>query len=148
MGIGKRIKYFRNLRGMTQQALGQIVGFPEESAGVRIAQYESESRTPKDKLINEIAKTLDVSPAAICVPDIDEIGLVMNILFAIEDTYGYRAPTAKEDSKLSFLGQSFSIDKASELFIYLEMWKLQNEKLEQNKITKEEYDSWRYNFSF
>lgn len=29
MAIGERIRFFRNLRGMTQKYLGQVVGFPE-----------------------------------------------------------------------------------------------------------------------
>ena len=41
MAIGERIKYFRNLRGMTQKYLGQIVGFPIKTADVRMAQYET-----------------------------------------------------------------------------------------------------------
>ena len=28
MAIGERIRFFRNLRGMTQKYLGQVVGFP------------------------------------------------------------------------------------------------------------------------
>ena len=30
MAIGERIRFFRNLRGMTQKYLGQMVGFPEK----------------------------------------------------------------------------------------------------------------------
>ena len=32
MAIGERIRFFRNLRGMTQKYLGQEVGFPEKTA--------------------------------------------------------------------------------------------------------------------
>lgn len=31
MAIGERIRFFRNLRGMTQKYLGQVVGFPEKN---------------------------------------------------------------------------------------------------------------------
>ena len=47
MAIGERIRYFRNKRGMTQKYLGTAVGFPEKSADVRLAQYESGTRSPK-----------------------------------------------------------------------------------------------------
>ncbi len=30
MAIGERIRFFRNLRGMTQKWLGQAVGFPQK----------------------------------------------------------------------------------------------------------------------
>ena len=41
MAIGERIHFFRLLRGMTQKYLGTAVGFPERSADVRLAQYET-----------------------------------------------------------------------------------------------------------
>ena len=44
MAIGERIHFFRILRGMTQKYLGTIVGFPERSADVRLAQYETPGR--------------------------------------------------------------------------------------------------------
>ena len=46
MAIGERIHFFRILRGMTQKYLGTIVGFPERSADVRLAQYETGTRKP------------------------------------------------------------------------------------------------------
>ena len=55
IAIGERIRFFRNLRGMTQKYLGQVVGFPEKTADIRMAQYESGSRTPKADLTNTLA---------------------------------------------------------------------------------------------
>ena len=34
MAIGERIRFIRNLRGMTQKWLGQAVGFPPKTADV------------------------------------------------------------------------------------------------------------------
>lgn len=62
MAIGERIRFFRNLRGMTQKYLGQVVGFPEKTADIRMAQYESGSRTPKAELTESLARALGVSP--------------------------------------------------------------------------------------
>ena len=71
MATGERIRYFRNLRGLTQKYLGMAVGFDEKTADVRMAQYESGTRTPKEKLTADIAYALDVSPQALNLPDID-----------------------------------------------------------------------------
>ena len=71
MATGERIRFFRTLRGMTQKYLGLMLGFPDNSADVRLAQYESEDRTPKADLTAQLAEALDVSPKAIAVPDID-----------------------------------------------------------------------------
>lgn len=88
MAIGERIHFFRLLRGMTQKYLGTAVGFPEKSADVRLAQYETGTRTPKADLTAELAKVLDVSPKALDVPDIDSYVGLMHTLFTLEDRYG------------------------------------------------------------
>ena len=71
MAIGERIRFIRNLRGMTQKYLGTLVGFSEKTADIRMAQYEAGTRTPKEDLTNALASALDVSPLALTVPDID-----------------------------------------------------------------------------
>ena len=58
MAIGERIHFFRLLRGMTQKYLGTAVGFPERSADVRLAQYETGSRKPKADLTAALAQVL------------------------------------------------------------------------------------------
>lgn len=85
MATGERIRFFRTLRGMTQKYLGLLLGFPESSADVRLAQYESEDRTPKAELTGQMAEALDVSPKAIAVPNIDTMDGLMHTLFALED---------------------------------------------------------------
>ena len=85
MATGERIRFFRTLRGMTQKYLGLLLGFPDNSADVRLAQYESEDRTPKADLTAQMADALDVSPKAIAVPDIDSMDGLMHTLFTLED---------------------------------------------------------------
>ena len=85
MAIGERIRFFRNLCGMTQKYLGQVVGFPEKTADIRMAQYESGSRTPKTDLTNKLAEVFDISPQALSVPDIDSYIGLMHPLFTLED---------------------------------------------------------------
>ena len=70
MAIGARIRYIRKLRKLTQTQLGVKLGFPESSAEVRITQYETGTRTPKENGIKVIADILEVSPLALKVPDI------------------------------------------------------------------------------
>ena len=88
MNIGERIKRIRTLRGMTQKDLGIALGFPERSADVRVAQYESGSRTPKEDVIQEMAKVLKVKPKAIADPDYNTYIGLMYMFFDLEETYG------------------------------------------------------------
>ena len=88
MAIGKRIKFFRNKKGMTQKQFGEMLGFLGKTSDVRMAQYETGSRTPKADLTKTLADFFDISPDALTVPDIDtDIGL-MHTLFALEDIRG------------------------------------------------------------
>ena len=100
MAIGERIRFFRNLRGMTQKYLGQVVGFPEKTADIRMAQYESGSRTPKAELTESLAGALGVSPLALSVPDIDSYLGLMHTLFTLEDRYGLTVDTGENGVSL------------------------------------------------
>lgn len=97
MAIGERLHFFRIMRGMTQKYLGTLVGFPDKSADVRLAQYETGSRKPKADLTAALAQVLDVSPQALDVPDIDSYIRLMHTLFTLEDIYGL--PSAKQTGK-------------------------------------------------
>lgn len=144
MAIGERIHFFRNLRGMTQKYLGLKVGFPERSADIRMAQYESGKRTPKEDLTEQLAYYLDVSPKALDVPDIDtEIGL-MHTLFALEDLRGIKV--GKIDGEVCLRLDKDRGAKYLAMFRMLNAWYEQVERMEKGEITKEEYDNWRYNY--
>ena len=69
--IGKRIRFIRKKKGMTMKYLGIAAGLPENSADIRIAQYESGTRTPKADLLRKIADVLDVSPDPLAFPDLE-----------------------------------------------------------------------------
>ena len=90
MAIGKRIRFFRNRKGMTQKQLGEILGFLGKTSDVRMAQYETEARTPKHDLVKEMAGIFDISTHALTVPDIDTYIGLMHTLFALEDMYGLK----------------------------------------------------------
>mgnify|MGYP002729186783 FL=1 len=90
LNTGKRIRRFRILRGMTQKALGMAVGFPAESADIRIAQYESGARTPKQNLLCQIAQALGISPSALAVPRIQNAEELCSLLIALEDECGIK----------------------------------------------------------
>ena len=46
MAIGERIRFFRNLRGMTQKYLGTVVGFPEKTADIALRKSWTFRRSP------------------------------------------------------------------------------------------------------
>lgn len=144
MAIGERIRFFRNLRGMTQKYLGTVVGFPEKTADIRMAQYESGSRTPKADLTENLAGVLGVSPLALSVPDIDSYLGLIHTLFTIEDRYGLTIE--KGENGVSMRVDPRKGNDAAELSEMLNAWAEQAEKYRNGDISREDYDKWRYNY--
>ena len=144
MAIGERIHFFRLLRGMTQKYLGMALGFPEKSADVRLAQYETGTRTPKADLTAAMAKVLEVSPQALDVPDIDSYIGLMHTLFTLEDVYGLTVSEA--DGEVCLKVNKGKGKDAAELSKMLCAWKEQADKLSSEEISREEYDNWRYRY--
>ncbi len=144
MAIGERIHFFRSMRGMTQKYLGQLMGFPEKSADVRLAQYETGTRTPKADLINSLANALDVSPLALSVPDIDSYLGLMHTLFTLEDRYGLKIDEA--DGEVCLKVDVRKNNDAARLHEMLCAWNRAAAKLKAGETTQEEYDRWRYRY--
>ena len=117
---------------MTMKYLGTAAGLPEYSADIRIAQYESETRTPKADLLRKIADVLDVSPNALAVPDLDNVIGVMHTLFILEDLYDFRF--SLEDCTSDRLKKAIN------------EWQGEYERYSKGEIGKEQYDNWRYNY--
>lgn len=144
MAIGERIHFIRNLRGMTQKYLGILAGFPERTADVRMAQYESGTRTPKADLTNKLAQILNVSPQALDLPNIDSYDSLMHTLFALEDIYGLKI--SEIDGEICLRLDKFRGTTSAFMFDMFNAWRQESAKLETGEITKEEYDQWRYRY--
>ena len=144
MAIGERIHFFRIMRGMTQKYLGMLVGFPEKSADVRLAQYETGSRKPKADLTAALAQSLGVAPQALDIPDIDSYIGLMHTLFVLEDIYGLTISEA--DGEICLKINKDKSKDAAELLKILSAWKEQADKLSAEEISREDYDQWRYNY--
>ena len=143
MAFGKRIKFFRNRKGMKQKELGELLGFLGKISDVRVAQYETEARTPKADLVKEMAQIFAVSSRAINVPNIDSYLGLMHTLFAVEDMYGIKI--GEIDGELC-LRLDREHKEYQHLFKPFHAWQQMTAKLEAGEISQEEYDNWRYNY--
>ena len=141
MAIGERIRFIRNLRGMTQKFLGLQVGFSERTADIRMAQYESGSRTPKADLVEQLADALDVSTEALNVPNIDSY---TGLMFALEDLYGSKIDQLDGEICIRINRQNSST--FAKMTGLLEPWEEMAQKYRNGEISREEYDQWRYRY--
>ena len=142
MAIGERIRFIRNLRGMTQKYLGTLVGFPEKTADIRMAQYEAGTRSPKEDLTKALAGALDVSPLALDVPNIDSYYGLMHTLFALEDRYGLTIET--RDGEVLFRIDPRKGKDATRISELVCAWAAIAKKYHAGEISRDEYDKWRY----
>lgn len=144
MALGERINFFRRKSNMTMKYLGELLGFTSKTADVRISQYETDAKRPKEDLINKMAEVFDVSPDALNVPNIDTPDHLMQTLFALEDIYGL---TITSIDDVVCLRLNMEVTKpGSQLWNSFEGWQEKKQQLLQGEITLEEYDDWRYNF--
>ncbi|MDR2903228.1 MAG: helix-turn-helix domain-containing protein [Clostridiales bacterium] len=144
MAIGERIRFIRNLRKMTQKYLGMAIGFDAKTADVRMAQYESGTRTPKENYVADIAKVLDVHPKALDLPDIDSYIGLAHTLFALEDLYGIYI--SEIDGELCLRLDKTKGTTYLNMFDIFNTWQKEAQKLRNGEISKEEYDQWRYRY--
>ena len=148
MSIGERIKKARVFRGMTQKELGIAVGFNEKNADVRIAQYESNTRRPKDNLLYKMADVLDVGFFALYEPHQYNAESIMYSLFdqgndpmrvqleEVLTTNGLQRPQKR-------IAIIYNYDHMDE---YLREWKLRREQVLNHTITVKEYPEWVVNW--
>ena len=77
---GSRIKLVREHRGLTQQKLGEMLGYGKSSAN-RIAQYEMGYRSPKANRLKEIAKAMNIREEIFLMPDETPIDLLRILIW-------------------------------------------------------------------
>ncbi len=84
MTVGEKIRKIRQLRGLTQVQLADLVGLPVG----RIKQYEINVRNPKLSQLEEFAKALGVTTEYLTNHNTDTYSDIKHILLELEDTYG------------------------------------------------------------
>ena len=131
MKLGARIRKIRMFRNITQKELGRRLGYGESSADVRIAQYESGQRTPKQETLIRIAEILEVDVRNFLSPGIatmDELNRGLFHLFLLNDSESETVGITIRDKKT---------------MSYLQEWMGKKQKLGDGRITEEEYLEWK-----
>ena len=137
MRIGERLKKFRTTKGLVQKQLGIMAGLSEPA----IRNYELGNRYPNAKQLEKIAGALGISPFAIADPNFDSYQELMHALFQLEDLYGLKPQNI--DGRLVL---EFDVEPVSRITSDLKLWSDELENLNNDEITQEQYDLWRYSF--
>lgn len=145
--IGERIGFFRRLHNYTQKELGKLLGFSDKTCDVRVAQYESGDRVPKEEMLKKIAAIFGISPYALNIPNIRTWASRMHIFFAMEDKYG--AEIKKIDDEYYLRIEKTYPEHPTITGVrnaVLQEWVDMYSALQKGEISREEYDRWRYNY--
>lgn len=145
MAIGDKIKKIRVKRDMTQRDLGLAIGFNERTADVRMAQYESGTRVPKEAVIAKIAEVLKVNADYLMAPAIDKTEEIIHALIYLDELNQLKMAaeeyTTPEGEELKRIKLSLTY-----LDIYLEEWYEKKKALENDEISQDEYYEWKVNW--
>ena len=142
MKNSQRIKYFRRKNNLTLREVGLRLGFGMKSADIRTCQYESGARCMKESMLQRFADIYNVSKGTLSVPDIDSASEMMQLLFALED-YGVVRLNEVYGEFVLRLDASCMPEPETSLQV-LQRWSEKGKQLASGKISKEEYDHWRY----
>ena len=162
MTQGERIRYIRTERGLTQQQLGEMCGFSTTTADVRIRQYESNKKSPKDDTLRVIAKALKVNYAAIknydsgCAEDVLETLFWLdqqNVLdlFQLDCVIDYhsdwRYKGSYNDEEYFGMGKPIGIAiRYGGVNMFMAEWYERKMQLKNNEITQRQYNNWKWNW--
>lgn len=148
MTLGEKIRKYRLLRGLTQQELGEAVGFKKSTADVRINQYESNKIAPKAVIREAIADVLDIDISALSNVEVTSFEDVMYILFELEEKYGMKIAKGNGTTSLTFDDNNKNI---ATLISYMNLWQMQRaamsiDNLDTSDDVKRDYMLWQGGF--
>lgn len=147
MALGDRIKRIRNMRGMTQKELGLSIGFDDKTADVRVAQYESGTRTPKEDILIRIAESLDVNYRALYEPTLYAAEDIMYTLFELDEHYPIRLHEVTDTSDPYYPETHIAVDfHSNPLDSLCKEWLQRKKDLADGVISKAEYMEWKVNW--
>lgn len=141
MTLGEKMKRIRLFRGMTQRMVGIGMGFEENSADVRIAQYETGKRTPKREALLAIAEILKVNPCCFLHSD-DSVAELMQMFLWLEESGENEIrlfPIQQSENQVGVCIENRAVNE------FLKRWMEQKELLKEGRITKQEYMEWKLN---
>lgn len=147
MSLGYKLKNIRVFRGMTQKELGLAVGFNNRTADVRIAQYETGTRVPKEDIAYAMARALKVNPDYLMGPSPYTIEEIMYALINIDER---NIVELEAEERLDKDGDPYRHINISLPYLstFLAEWYDKKEELKNGEISQEEYYEWKINWPY
>lgn len=143
MTIGNKIKRARKYMNMTQQELGLAIGFPPESAHVRITQYETGKRIPRDDVLENLARALQVPLQYFYRPiPLSETSNTPAFLFSMEQDSSFTLLPASAVGELSDTDILIHVEDPEDQE-FLRQWMYMRRSVQDGYIDEESYFRWQ-----
>lgn len=98
MTVGERIKMIRIFRKMTMDELGAALGFEGKNMSVRVSQYETGARIPREDMLLKLATALHCNYKAISEHSSGSAEDIIETLFWLEEG-GFALPARGTGSR-------------------------------------------------
>ena len=141
--LGQKIRFYRQIAGMTQKELGSACGVNEST----IRNYELGNRYPDSDTIFEISNALEISPYVLATPDPISAASSLQYLFSMEKTL-YLTPTTIDGKVYLEVSSDIDVNDAtvaplSNLKRMFSHWATMYEKFINEEIDEETYLLWQ-----
>ena len=142
--MGERIRYYRQVAGLTQKALAEKCGITESA----IRNYELGNRMPDWDTTAEIAFALEVHFFAIALPNLVKPFGALQALFQLEEIYGLHPVIEDGRVRLEFNESTYAQKELStepdELLMFgVKNWANISPKHRSGEMSDEEYQVWK-----
>ena len=134
-GLAKRLKTLRGELHLTQKDVANKARITESA----YRAYELGDRNPKPEILNRVAKALGVRSEYLSAPTFRNRRELAYAILENEDAFGY---TVRDIEGIPAIveGYGSSMDFFAE---FVRSWEVMRKKLNNNEITKEEYEDWK-----
>lgn len=141
MRVGEKIQRIRKERGYTAEQLAEILGI----SAVSLRKYEYGERTPKDPMIAEIARCLEVNPSSLKSDWGSDANDAIHMLFELEEAFCLE-PIKVGETVVLALPEDLGSEDQEALAKALRHWYRSNRDLKDDELTRDEYVAWKDSF--
>ena len=142
MTTGEKIKYFRNMRGISQEMLGQLSGINSAT----INKYEYGIRNPKPDQLLKIANALGISINIFMDFDIETVSDVLSLILKMDEQIDMKFEAEKDEEgnfKPSTVKMSFKNNMINKkICTYMKALEIRENLMNaKNEHSEEEYNT-------
>lgn len=144
--IGLKLRYARELKGFSQEYLGEKLGYKGDKTKAIIVKFEAGEKTPKETEFTALLELLGINIDYLFAPTVYPTTNLMSILLALDElnTFSFQEKTYTNEHGQEVTEKALHIPLLNPHF---KEWSEKKEQLKNGKISLDEYHQWRIGWS-